>query len=148
MYVFSLLFACHKNTSSPFVMTDSIIQGMNAQDDTRILNFFPASTVIESLLDCGDDTEVFAKMEQAKDRIQIKQQQYLDKLDSVTLISVAITKMQNVQKGDKSNECTAQTNFQILQIQSKVQSVRDPAITEEIGFDFLYVKEKYYLFDM
>jgi len=139
---------CQKHPNSAFEMADVVIQTMNAEETTPLLSFFPDVSVVQSLIQCKEDRDIVGKMEEAKIRVEEKQRQYQDRFGAMTLISIAITKQRSVKKGEESGECMAQSDFQMLRIQSTLQSGQDPSITGEVNLNILYAHERYYLFDM
>ena len=149
MILFSwLTMGCQKHPNSAFEMADVVIQTMNAEETTPLLSFFPDVSVVQSLIQCKEDRDIVGKMEEAKIRVEEKQRQYQDRFGAMTLISIAITKQRSVKKGEESGECMAQSDFQMLRIQSTLQSGQDPSITGEVNLNILYAHERYYLFDM
>ena len=142
--------SCQKQPALVQSFSKIVVGSVNSNHASQLLRTIPTIPVMESIMVCTKKGEVRLKtaMKKAEQLLQEKHQQFQQKFPHAQVISAAISKVQNVQRGQSQGDCIVSRDFDLVHINVLIQYSSDSVREVYLQLDTLYIDSRYYLLDI
>ena len=147
--------SCQKQPALVQSFSKIVVGSVNSNHDNndgtaQLLRTMPTIPVMESIMVCTKKGEarLTAAMKKAEQLLQEKHQQYQQKFPHAQVMSTAISKVQNVQRGQSQGDCIVSRDFDLVHINVLIQYSYDSVREVYLQLDTLYIDSRYYLLDI